>query len=332
MGALADTLLTTGGSAVKGQREDLSDLVSRMDPAETPIWAWCGTGSASNKAAHDWQTVTLAGPTRTVRAEGDVFTNEAVKLTTRLTNACEIHSTVYGVSGTAQVVDTAGNTGSLNFQRLHKGLELRKGLELMLIGQQDYVITDPRECAGFQAFAGTSSVGVGGTESTGDGDTDVVFGTGRDLTVDIMADRLRAAWQVGAQIGLFFMSAAQKLAFDAVVPLDGIGDNNVALTKDGATIATTVAVWKSTFGDVKVVMDRIMDEQGGWGQQMILGFDERAQYKPKICPLPGRSFVTTPIAKLYDADREAVLWEGTLECPNPKSIMLIGALNDSFAS
>jgi hypothetical protein len=79
-------------------------------------------------------------------------------------------------------------------------------------------------------------------------------------------------------------------------------------------------------------MDRIMDEQGGYGQQMILGFDERSQYRPKICPLPGRSFVTTPVAKLYDADREAVIWEGTLEVPNPKAVSLIAALSDAYAS
>jgi hypothetical protein len=30
---LADTLITTGGSAVKGQREDLANWVSRIDPA-----------------------------------------------------------------------------------------------------------------------------------------------------------------------------------------------------------------------------------------------------------------------------------------------------------
>jgi hypothetical protein len=299
---------------------------------ETPVWAWCGSGTANNKSAHDWQTVALTGPVNTAMAEGDIFTNEAVKLTTRLTNACQIASRVYGVSGTAQAVDTAGNTGSLNFQRLHKGLEMRKGLELMLIGPQAISITDPRVCAGFQSFAGTASVGVGGTTSLGTGAQAVVQGTERALTVDLMNDQLRAAWTAGAQIGLYFMSAAQKLAFDSVVPLDGIGDNNVALTNNGATIATTVAVWMSTFGSVKVVMDRIMDEQGGYGQQMILGFDERSQYRPKICPLPGRSFVTTPVAKLYDADREAVIWEGTLEVPNPKAVSLIAALSDAYAS
>jgi hypothetical protein len=332
MSALSDTLLTTGGSAIVGQREDLANTISRIDPGETPVWNWCGSGTATNKSAHDWLTVDLAGPTRTPRAEGDEFTNSTPKLTTRLINACEIHSTTYGVSRTSQAVTVAGDAGSMNFQRLHKGMELRKGLELMLIGPQDKVATDPRECAGLQAFAGRSSVGVGGTGSDGVGDTDVVFGTERALTVDLMNNELRASWQEGAQIGLFFMSGAQKLAFDAVVPLDGIGDNNVALKNEGATITTTVAVWKSTFGDVKVVLDRIMDEQGGWGQQMILGFDERSQYRPKICPLPGQSFVTTPLAKTTDSTREAMLWEGTVEVPNPKAVLLIGALSDAYAS
>jgi hypothetical protein len=332
MAMLADTLITTGGSAIVGQREDLGNTISRIDPAETFIWSWLGSGTANNKSAHDWLTVDLAGPTRTVVAEGDVFTNAAPKLTTRLTNACEIQSKTYGVSGTAQAVDVAGDAGSLVFQRVHKGLELRKDLNLGVFGPQDKVLTDPREMAGLQAFAGRASVGVGGTTSDGVGDTDVVFGTERALTVDLMNNELRACWQEGAQIGLFVMSGAQKLAFDAVVPLDGIGDNNVALKSEGATITTTVAVWKSTFGDVKVVLERNMDEQGGWGQQMILGFDERSQYRPKKCPLPGRSFVTVPLAKTTDSTREAVLYEGTVEVPNPKAILLIGALSDAYAS
>lgn len=332
MSALSDTLLTTGGSAVVGQREDLSDLITRTDPAETPCWAWFGMGSADHKSAHEWQTVALSAPSRTPRAEGDEFVNRTVKLTTRLSNACEIASETYGVSGTAQAVKTAGDTGSLNFQRLHAGLEMRKGLELLLVGPQAKLTTDPRECAGAQSFAATSDVGAGGTAPTGNGSTAVVQGTERALTVDLMNNTLRAAWQKGALINKFFMSAAQKLAFDAVVPLDAIGNNNVDLKNNGAVICTTVAVWKSTFGDVEVYMDRIMDEQGGWGQQMILGFDSRSQYRPKKCPLPGRSFVTEKLAKTTDSDRESVIYEGTLEFPSPNAVMLITALSDAYAS
>jgi hypothetical protein len=33
MAMLADTLITTGGSAIVGQREDLGNTISRIDPA-----------------------------------------------------------------------------------------------------------------------------------------------------------------------------------------------------------------------------------------------------------------------------------------------------------
>ena len=44
-------LLTTGGSAVVGMREDLGDTVSRMDPGTTPAVSWFGTGTADNTTA-----------------------------------------------------------------------------------------------------------------------------------------------------------------------------------------------------------------------------------------------------------------------------------------
>lgn len=335
MAAPTNTLLTTGGSAVVGQREDLSNLVSRIDPAETVLYSWCGSGSASNKGAHDWQTVDLSAPALGTDAEGETFTNLAPKLTVRLSNVCEIHSKVYGVSGTAQAVDTAGNTGSLNFQRLHHGLELRKVLELMLFKLQAKSGADPRVSAGLPAFAGISSVGAGGTASTANGSTAVVFGAERPLTADLLRTQLKAAWTEGAQVSLFFMSAGQKLAFDAAIPIDNIADNNVAVTANGVTITDTVAIWRSNFGDIKCVMNRIMDEVGNtyqWAQQMMIGVDERSTYRPKICPLPGRSFVNIPLAKVADATNEAVVYEGTLEVPNPKAIMLIGALSDAYDS
>ena len=330
-----NTLLTTGGSAVVGQREDLSNMISRIDPAETIIYSWCGSGSATNPTAHDWQTVTLAAPALGTDAEGETFANLAPKRTTKLSNVCEIHSKVYGVSGTAQATNTAGGTGSLNFQRLHHGLELRKVLELMCFKLQAKSTSDPRVAAGLPAFAGVASVGSGGTTSLGTGAQALVWGTERALTADLLRTNLKTSWGYGAQTSMLFMSAGQKLAFDAAIPIDNIADNNVAITGEGGVITDTVAIWRSAFGDIKVGMDRIMDEVGNtyqWAQQMIIGVDERSTYRPKICPLTGRAFVQDKLAKVADADNEAVVWEGCIEVPNPRAIMVVGALSDAYDS
>lgn len=218
--------------------------------AETPFYSWINEGTAKNSLAHDWQTVDLRNARRNPRPEGDIATIEAPKKTTKLSNACEIIRGEYGVSGTAQAVDTAGNTGSMTFQRLHFGMELRKDVEFALLGPQNRKTTDPREMAGIQAFAGIFSYGAGATTpGTGAnaGTVDVTQGTGRDLTMDILNTGLRSAWIGGARTSLMFMSSAQKMAIDEVLPTDQLATGQAELLKDGVLVATTVAVWRSAW-------------------------------------------------------------------------------------
>lgn len=330
-GILATTSVAT---AVIGMREELGDIVSVMDPAEVPFISWCGSGSAKNSTAHEWLTTTLRAPRRSPAPEGNVATNSTPKTSTRLKNVCEIIQEQFGVSGTAQAVDVAGNAGSMEFQEIHKAKELKKDLELAVIGIQGYVTSDPREMGGIQAYADTANVGTSGTgPNSTRGSGDVVYGTEQSLTVDLMNTQLQAAWIKGAQISLFFLSSAQKLAFDAQVPADNIAESQINVTNmDGAVVATTVTVWKSTFGQIRFVLDRVLDEQGGWGQQVIIGVDERSSYRPKVCPLPGRNWLSEVLGKRGDIDEKLMTWEGTLEVPNPSSIMVLGALSDMYAS
>jgi hypothetical protein len=339
---ITGTLVTQGTQQLVGMREDLAEFISRTDPAETPFYSFCDEGTAKNSLAHDWQTVDLRNARRTPRPEGDVVTLDTPKKTVKLSNACEIIRGEYGVSGTSQSVDTAGDTGSMNFQRLHFGMELRKDVEFMLLGPQNKKATDTRESAGIQAFAGVFSYGAGATTpGTGAsaGTVDVTQGTARDLTMDILNTGLRSAWTGGARTSVMFMSSAQKMGIDEVLPTDQLATGQSDLLKDGVLVATTVAVWRSAFGDVKFVMDRILDEGATdsngdpitWGTGVIIGADERETYRPKVCFLPGRKFVTEPLGKRGDIDEELIVNETTLEVPNPSAISVIGGLNDPTA-
>ena len=337
--ATASTILTTtaASTAVVGMREELGDIVSVMDPAETPFTSWLGTGSTQNTTTHEWLITTLRSARRSPTAEGNVASNSTPKTTTRHKNVCEIIQEQFGVSKSTQAADIAGGAGSMSFQEMHKAKELKKDLELAVIGPQGWVASDPREMGGIQAYAYTNTVGTGGTApvvtGTSAGGTDVVYGTEQSLTVDLMNTKLQAAWQQGAIISLFFLSSAQKLAFDAQVPVDNLAEAHIDVTgATGVTVATTVAVWRSTFGQVKFIMDRILDEQGGWGQQCIIGVDERSMYRPKICTMPGRNWVSAQLGVRGDLDEKLLTYEGCLEVPNPRSIMLLGSLSDAYAS
>jgi hypothetical protein len=185
------TLLTTGGSAIVGQREDLADYISMIDPEEVPFYSWAGRGTAKSSTAHDWETVSLRAPAKNARAEGDTFAASTAKLATRLSNACQISGEVASVSGTSEAVDVAGNAGSLDWQMMLKGIEVRRDIEKgTLLPNQVKKATDPRECAGILTWAGTANVGAGGTIPTANGATAYVAGTTYDMDTERLNDLL----------------------------------------------------------------------------------------------------------------------------------------------
>lgn len=333
-GLTGASLTTTAVStAVVGMREDLSDIITLVDRDEYPISSWFGTGQATNTIAHDWELINLRAPRRQPTPEGNVAVTSTPKVATRLSNDCEIIEEQYAVSGSVEAADVAGGAGKLDFQRMLKSKELRKDLEIAVAGPQAKSATDPRSMAGVQTYAVNFNVGVGGVAPTGNGSTAVVFGTEQLLTTDLINNVLQDCWVGGSRISLFFLSSAQKLAFDNAIPVDSIAEAQVDVSDlDGAVLFSTVAVWKNTFGQIKFAMDSVLDEQGGWGQQVILGFDERTSYRPKICPLPGRNWFADRLGRRGDLTEEMMIWEGTLEVPAPKAVALIGSLSDIFAS
>src|SRR5260370_30240010 len=91
-----------------GNREDLSDMIYRIDPTDTPFM----TGAEKEKATavnHEWQTQALAAASRSnAQLEGDDPTTNTTTPTVRLGNICQISYKVARVTGTHQAVDHAG--------------------------------------------------------------------------------------------------------------------------------------------------------------------------------------------------------------------------------
>src|SRR5262244_3216621 len=117
-----------------GNREDLSDVIYRIDPTDTPFMS----GIEKEKATavnHEWQTQALAPASNTnAQLEGDDATASALMPTVRLGNLCQISYKMAQVSGTQQAVDHAGRDNELAYQEMLKGLELKRDLETILAG------------------------------------------------------------------------------------------------------------------------------------------------------------------------------------------------------
>ena len=124
-----------------GNREDLSDVIYRIDPTDTPLM----TGIEREKASavnHEWQTQALAAAdTANAVLEGDDATTDAVTPTVRLGNICQISDKVARVTGTQRAVDHAGRDDELAYQEMLKGLELKRDMEAILVGTNQAKVT-----------------------------------------------------------------------------------------------------------------------------------------------------------------------------------------------
>lgn len=128
--ALPTNTITTYTSV--GNREDLSDMIYRIDPTDTPFMS----GAEKEKATavnHEWQALAPAS-TANAQLEGDDPSANALVPTVRLGNLCQISYKMAQVSGTQQAVDHAGRDNELAYQEMLKGLELKRDIESILVG------------------------------------------------------------------------------------------------------------------------------------------------------------------------------------------------------
>lgn len=320
----SETMLTTGASALRGMREDLANFVSRITPEDTPFYSWCGTATAYNDLAHDWQTVTLRAGAKNAQAEGDTFTPTAVKRTTRLTNVCQIASEIASVSGTSEAVRKAGRDSEIDYQAMMKAVEVRFDVEEALLSARVKKATDPRELAGIKTWVPTNnfSGGAGATAPTGDGAVAPTAGTLRALDVDDLNKTMRNVWISGGRIDTLMMHPTQKLLFDELPTSANLAEVQENVNPTGVPFTTTVSIWRSAFGTVKLVMNRHMVDTD------ILGLDGRSNVRPKKATLPGRNFVRKPPQLNFDGKAEAIIWEGTLQVPNPDAVCLWSGLTN----
>lgn len=129
MAALANTYMTT--QAV-GNREELSDVVSRITPEDTPIYSFIEKGKCVS-IHPEWETDELAAPGENIKSEGDEYAFGAITPPERLGNYTQIMRKDWIISGTQEVVSEAGNVQKRKYQKLKKGIEIRKDVEYAIV-------------------------------------------------------------------------------------------------------------------------------------------------------------------------------------------------------
>ncbi|HEY7246260.1 MAG TPA: DUF5309 domain-containing protein [Xanthobacteraceae bacterium] len=295
-----------------GNREDLSDVIYRIDPTDTPFMSGIEREKAS-AVNHEWQTQSLASADNTnAQLEGDDANTNTTTATSRLGNINQISSKVARVTGTQRAVDHAGRDDELAYQEMLKGLELKRDMETILCGTNQAKVsgndTTARKTASVLSWVKTNtSKGITGgaaDPSAADGTGTRTDGTQRAFTEASLKTVLSGIWTSGGKPDVIMTGAFNKQVFSTFTGRA----TQIEPTKEKKIIAS-VDAYESDFGTLKVIPNRFQrarDVLVLWMEMWALAF------------LNGRRMVSVPLAKTGDSDRRMLLSEYALVARNEK--------------
>ena len=291
-----------------GNREDLSDIIYDISPAETPFLSKIPKVKATG-VKHEWQTHSLTAASATNKVlEGDDATTDASTVTARVYNYRQISDKVARVTGTQEAVDKAGRKSEMAFQMQARMKELKRDVEARLLENLASVAggstTEP-ECAGAQAWIKTNiDKASDATASSGNGTDIHTDGTARALQESQVEAALALAWTNGGNPSMGILNAFQKRKVASFS-----GSSTKTSDGDMKKVVNSVDIYVDPLGnEVKFVPCRQCPAD------VIYMFDPEYVAFATL-----RDFKTNDLAKTGDSERKQILVEYTLEMRQEKA-------------
>lgn len=302
MAVPTNTWQTYNGLTAGSIREDLADIIYNIAPTETPFMANVGKGKAVG-TFHEWQIDTLDTAADSAAIEGNDAVNVAITATTRVGNYTQINTKTVQVSGSDMVSDNAGMGPRMAYEIAKKGQELKRDMEVGLIG------TNKARAAGSSGvarqygsilswIATNSNKATAGSpaDPTGNGTDTRTAGTARAFTEPMLTDVIDKIFLAGGNPSMILTNTKQKRVITGFT-----GNATKYKQVDDKKVVNAVDVYVSDYGELMVVPDRFMRQS----EVFILDKDMwSVDYY--------RDFQTFDLAKTGDSERKQMLVEYTL--------------------
>lgn len=256
---------TTDGTLQASIREDLSDVISNIDPADTPLMSMIASAQARS-TVHEWLVDNLEAVSTTASVEGAAFDHTVTKKPVRLSNYTAIFRRDFEVTDTMRAVENAGMTDAFAYQLDKAMRELGRNTEKALLSStaaeagDNTATPDARDLAGLGTFvpggggaaAYSDPLGLSADHSvaaTGDSS-----GTNNDQIAEAdFNSLLETMWTSGAAVDTVLANPAGKRNITSFT-----AGSTIRRNLDGAqdTIRNSVMYYESDFGNVSVVLSR----------------------------------------------------------------------------
>lgn len=303
----------TAVSAV-GIREDLTDVITRIDPTDCPFFSSIGKSKAKAKY-HEFQIQTLAAASAVgvnSALDGADAAAASTTPTVRVGNRTQIMTKTAIVSGGLQAVDTAGRANEMEYQVLLKGLELKRDMEVQLVQNGASRIdngTVTGLCGSFESWLttnvsrlGTGTPGANGGFSAGIVAAPTDCSNTRAFTEALLKTVLASVYTAGGKPTLIMLGALQKQVFSGFSGLSQTRVTIPAKNKAQAAIIAAADIYVSDFGQLAAVPNIFQRNRSA----LIVS--------PKYVKIAYlRSMRNWALAKTGDADKRQLLVEFTLE-------------------
>ena len=325
MAQVTNTFVSTSSNT---NREQLSDVVDRITPEDTPIYSLISKGTADGTHP-EWSTDDLEAPMDNAQLEGDDYTFSAITPPTRYGNYTQIFRRDGIISETQEKANEAGNVLKVKAQVTKKGIVARKDVEYSILAANASVGGATRKSGSLSTWIETNvsrgSGGANGGFSSGTGLTTApTNGTQRAFTKALMDDVMQQGYQSGANFRHCVVSPYVKSVF-----VTFMSDSNVASFRYAASngsnnsIVANADVYEGPHGKVMIHPNRVMAEVGATFARNAFMIDTEYLAWDWFRKLKRDK----DVAKTGDAKKFVVIGEGCLRNKNEKGA---GVVADIF--
>jgi len=266
-------------SSVSGSlREDFSDIITILDPTETPVRANIGQIDIDNPEGFDWQLDGLNTPSADGLPDGfsfdDASLREGVTTRSRLKARCQIQGFGIQISNRLEQTDKAGLDSEISYQLALRADDLKRDCEQAITTNRSAVAsasgTPPTAplTAGIPSWLTTNVDYSGETAPTlgADGEPDGPGGTASPRAADESAilDLLGGAYDEGGNIDLMVVGREVKQImssyfFSSSARIATQYQDHGRAPSSGLQVVGAVDYYVSDFGVIAIVPDRFMN-------------------------------------------------------------------------
>lgn len=320
-----------GAANAENVREDLSDVITNIDPTETPFISYIAGKSKATNTYFEWlvdDLGTVDGSNALVDG-ADAGTDDSAAAA-RVGNYAQISGKVARVSGRAQSVNKAGRSDELKYQIAKLGKALKRDMETIVTGNQ-------ASAAGSSSVASTTGSlrawiatndSLGATGASGGFSAGIVSaatdGTARALSEATLLGLVKDCYVAGGNPSIFMVSPTVKQLMSQYMfgssariatPYKDAAGSKQAMTAIGA-----VDIYVSDFGEIKIVPNRFQRDR----DVFILDKEmwEIAYLRP---------FHTNKLAKAGDAENRQLLVDYGLKSKNEEASGCVADIDHTTA-